>query len=309
MTMDRPITALFGSVAIIASLWGGIAPAAERTPAGTVEVAGSRLSVESAGDPPVPLNSDLTEWVRRSATIVSRYYGYFPVAAVTVRITVVEGARVITGHANAWPRPVIDVTVGRHVGPAALQDDWILVHEMIHLALPDVGEEHNWLAEGVATYVEGVARVQAGNRTVESLWSEYVAQMPKGLPGAADRGLDHTHTWGRTYWGGALFCLQADVRILSETRGRSGLRDALRAIGRQSGGMRTDWSIDKVLSSGDEATGTHVLSSLYLAMKDSPTAPNLSTLWHQLGIEVNADEVRFTDAAPLAAVRRSITAP
>jgi hypothetical protein len=307
--MARPFAALVFCLAINTFVCGVTARAAETTSAVTIEVAGSRLRIEPRGDPPVAANAELTEWVRRSAAIVSRYYGYFPLDAVTVRITIVDGTRVITGHANAWPQPVIDVAVGRQVKAAALQGDWILVHEMIHLALPDVGEEHSWLAEGLATYVEGVARVQAGNMTVESLWSEYVAQMPKGLPSATDRGLDHTHTWGRTYWGGALFCLQSDVRILSETRGRLGLRDALRAIGHQSGGMRSDWPIAKVLYLGDEATGTHVLSSLYLAMRDSATAPDLSTLWQQLGIEIHGDQLRFTDAAPLAAVRRSITAP
>jgi len=33
------------------------------------------------------------------------------------------------------------------------------------------------------------------------------------LPAAGDRGLDFTPSWGRTYWGGALFCLLADIEI------------------------------------------------------------------------------------------------
>ena len=54
--------------------------------------------------------------------------------------------------------------------------------------------------------------------------------MPKGLPAAGDRGLDYTPTWGRTYWGGALFCLLADIDIRKRTSNRFGLQDALRAI-------------------------------------------------------------------------------
>ena len=41
-----------------------------------------------------------------------------------------------------------------------------------------------------------------------------------GLPEPGDEGLDYTHTWGRTYWGGATFCLLADVRIRRETHNR-----------------------------------------------------------------------------------------
>ena len=54
--------------------------------------------------------------------------------------------------------------VGRDVTPAQLMDDWVLVHEMTHLALPDMGETQSWFSEGLAVYVEGIARVQAGNR-------------------------------------------------------------------------------------------------------------------------------------------------
>ncbi len=307
--LRRPIAALVLWSAIGTAFPGFAAPAAEGPPPAAIEVAGGRLGIEWRGDPSAAVKAGLTEWVRRSATIVSRYYGYFPMDGVTVRVTTVDGARVVTGHARAWPQPVLDVTVGRQTTPVTLQDDWILVHEMIHLALPDVGEDHNWLAEGIATYVEGVARVQAGNLTAESLWSEYVAQMPHGLPGTGDRGLDHTHTWGRTYWGGALFCLQADVQILRETKSRAGLREALRAVGRQSGGMQSDWPIGKILATGDAATGTDVLTRLYAAMKDSPTAPDLTTLWQELGIEVTGEHVGFTDTAPLANVRRALTAP
>jgi hypothetical protein len=303
------LSALLALCALAIGLPGVAAPATGGPLPATVEVAGSRLVIEWRGNAPVTVRPRLIEWVRRSAAIVSRYYGFVPMDGVTVRITAVDGARVVTGHAQVWPQPVLDVTVGRDASVATLEDDWVLVHEMIHLALPDVGEDHNWLAEGIATYVEGVARVQAGNMTAETLWLEYVEQMPHGLPATGDRGLDHTHTWGRTYWGGALFCLEADVEILSETQGRRGLKDALRAVARQSGGMRTDWPIARVIAAGDAATGTDVLTRLYGKMKDAPVAPDLDRLWRDLGISVAGDRVQFTDSAQRAAVRRALTAP
>jgi len=117
------------------------------------------------------------------------------------------------GTTYGQPRPHIRLRVGRDVTDPALLSDWVLVHEMTHLALPDVGPEHAWLSEGLATYVEGVERVQAGNRAETDFWAEAARSMPRGLPQAGDEGLDHTHTWGRTYWGGALFCLLADLDI------------------------------------------------------------------------------------------------
>ena len=177
---------------------------------------------------------------------------------------------------------------------------------MTHLALPDTGSDHTWLSEGIATYVEGIARVQAGNRTETDVWAEELHSMPRGLPQAGDAGLDNTHTWGRTYWGGAMFCLLADVDIRERTHLRFGLQDALRALARASGGLSTDWPIARVLRTADAAVGTSSLEDLYARMKDTPVAPDLAALWQRLGVTRDGLTVQLSDEAPLAAVRHAI---
>jgi hypothetical protein len=249
----------------------------------------------------------VSDWIQRSAAIVSGYFDEFPVKALTIRVSTTEGAAMGAGRTFGYPQPQIEISLGVHVTPQALHDDWVLVHEMTHLALPAVADDQNWLAEGVATYVEGIARVMAGNMSDTSLWYEYVTSMPKGLPRTNDEGLDHTHTWGRTYWGGALYCLEADVRIRERTHNRRGLQDALRAIAHQGGGMANPWTIEHVVSVGDSATGTSVMTELYRKMKDAPVAPDLDALWLALGIRPVGNTVEFDDSAPLAAVRRAIT--
>jgi hypothetical protein len=199
--------------------------------------------------------------------------------------------------------------VGRNVTEAQLTNDWVLVHEMTHLALPDVGDDQNWFSEGLAVYVEGIAREQAGNRTEQDVFAEQMRQMPRGMPEPGDQGLDHTHTWGRTYWGGAMFCFLADVQIHRETSNRSGLQDAMRAVAKASGGLSSDWSIARVFATADAATGTKVLENLYMQMKDQPVTPDLHELWTQLGVESDGGNIKFTDNAPLANVRKSIMQP
>jgi len=261
----------------------------------------------SAGSAP------LLEWIRRSTDIVTHYYGRFPVQELRIRVQPVGGGDVqggtTFGHAGGRAGGFIRVRVGRDVTASQLVNDWVLVHEMIHLALPDVGEEHSWLSEGISVYVEGIARAQAGNRTVEDVWTEQFHSMPKGLPQAGDRGLDNTHTWGRTYWGGALFCLEADVEIHRRTHNRYGLQDALRAVDRESSGIVSDWPIERVFSVGDKAVGVPVLAELYAKMKDAPMAPDLATLWKQLGVEPAERSMRLRDDAPLSDVRKAIMRP
>jgi hypothetical protein len=248
----------------------------------------------------------IVTWIGRSVEIVAGYYGRFPTAQLRIRVSSSKGGGVRHGTAFGAPGPLIRLEIGREVTAEELRGDWILVHEMVHLALPEVGRAHAWLSEGLATYVEGIARVQAGERVSADVWAEHVHSMPRGLPQPGDQGLDHTHTWGRTYWGGALFCLLADVEIRSRTDNQFGLQDALRVVLQSSGGLVSDWPITRVLATGDAAVGTTVLRDLYAQMKDAPVTPDLGALWKRLGIERDGASVDLRDDAPLAAIREAI---
>jgi hypothetical protein len=245
-------------------------------------------------------------WITRSAEIVAHYYDRFPTATLQLHVVPEDGGGVRTGKTFGYDGGVIRVQVGRDVTEDELNNDWVLVHEMTHLALPYLGDDHAWLSEGLAVYIEGVARVQAGNRTQPDVWSEEIRSMPRGLPQPGDQGLDHTHTWGRTYWGGAMFCLLADVEIHRRTQNRFGLQDAVRAILRASGGLIAEWPIERVMKTGDAAVGTPVLEDLYAQMKDAPVTPDLMGLWRKLGVEPDGSSVRLIDDAPLAEIRQSI---
>jgi hypothetical protein len=271
-----------------------------------IAVAGAVIRVQFEPSAFAGSGADVLAWVRRSAQIVRGYYGRFPASPLAVRVVAESGDGVQGGTTYANPDAFIRVRLGRAVTAAQLQADWVLVHEMTHLALPDTGEAHAWLSEGIATYVEGVARVQAGNRSETDVWSEELHAMPRGLPQANDRGMDHTHTWGRTYWGGAMFCLLADVEIHQRSANRVGLQEALRAILAQSGGLSADWPIEKVLRTGDEATGTTALEDLYARFKDQPVTPDLMNLWKSLGIEAAGASVSLNNSVALAAVREAI---
>jgi hypothetical protein len=263
----------------------------------------------SIDDPELALRQPLLrDWIERSARIVAQYYGRFPAPFVMLHIRGAPGGGVRGGRTTDESGLVIQVTVGRDATAEELTADWVLVHEMVHLALPEVGRRHSWLAEGIATYVEGIARAQFGNRDIADVWAEYRHSMPLGLPHAGEGGMDQTPTWGRTYWGGALYCLQADVAIRQQTGNRAGLQTALRAILKATGGFAAERDIDEVLSLGDAATGTRVLENLYGEIKTTALSPDLDLLWSRLGIPKDPISEAFDDRAPLAAVRIAITA-
>jgi hypothetical protein len=163
------------------------------------------------------------------------------------------------------------------------------------------------MEEGLATYIEPLARVMTGELTSRKVWGDMFHDMHQGEPGAGDEGMDRTHTWGRTYWGGALFCMMADVEIRKETKNRKGLRDALQAIVVAGGTIDHEWDLPKALAVGDKATGTQVLTHMYAEWKDKPMPVDLPKLWAELGVHAAATGgVEFDDAAPLAQVREAI---
>lgn len=283
----------------------------DRLPATPLQVEGGTLHVAFApGELALP-RSALMDWLATSAKAVSIYFGKFPAASARVLVVPAPGRGVQSGTTFGYRGAAIRLIVGSEATEADLAQDWKAVHEMTHLALPDVEDSHLWLAEGIATYVEPIARVQSGDLTPEKIWGDMLRDMSKGLPQAGDRGLDHTPTWGRTYWGGAMFCLLADVEIRKETDNAKGLQQALRGILDDGGNHEQDWDdwpVKRIFSVGDKATGTTVLSDLYKKMRARPYAPDLDALWRELGVSVQQGRVVFDDSAPLASIRRAITA-
>jgi predicted metalloprotease with PDZ domain len=178
---------------------------------------------------------------------------------------------------------------------------------MVHTALPDMPERYNWLSEGLAVYVEPIARVQAGDMTAKDVWLAMMRDMPKGLPQAGDEGLDNTDTWGRKYWGGAMFCLLADIEIRKRTGNRVGLQDAMRGVIAAGGNHEVDWPIERILTVADKAVGVDVLTRLHNDWGQKPITPDLEKLWRDLGLRYQDGRLDFDDTAPLATIREAIT--
>jgi hypothetical protein len=273
----------------------------------TLQSGGSTIHVFFPVAPASPLKQEIQVWIAKAATAVTNYYGRYPVPAVNITVNLRNRPGVNDGHASGWNGARIEIAVGRDNNTAVFDDDWIMTHEMVHLALPSVAEKHHWIEEGLATYIEPVARARVGQLTPEKIWGDMVEGMPKGLPEGGDRGLDRTPTWGRTYWGGAMFCLYADVEIRQRTHNQKGLEDAMRAIQEKNGNITTEAELVDLLATGDKATGVPVLTELYNEWSAKPVTPDLTALWKKLGVVMDGKNVHFDDSAPLAGVRKAIT--
>jgi hypothetical protein len=276
-----------------------------------MRIAGAQIQLDFAQgalDLPLP---EIVAHVQRAGDAIVAYYGVFPVPRARILIIPVEGRKGVLqgttwGDVEGFPG-FTRIRIGQHTTAADLADDWTMTHELVHMAFPSLPDDQHWMEEGQATYIEPVARVMTGELEARSIWHDMVRDMPKGEPEPGDEGLDRTHTWGRTYWGGALFCMVADVTIRRQTGDRKGLQDALRAIVAQGGTIDHSWDLPRALAIGDHATGTQVLTRMYAEWKEKPIPVDLPKLWDDLGIRSESDAIILVPTAPLAAIRQSIT--
>lgn len=280
---------------------------AAEPPARVLELDGARIRVILPERRVEAGEGAMLEWIATAAHAVAAYEGGFPVRSATVRIATHGGRGVGQGTARFAGSPEIRISVGEDTEREDLRRDWVMTHEMIHLGFPSVGDPHCWMEEGLATYVEPIARARVGGSSAEEAWGKLLTFLPKALPKEGDGGLDSTAAWGRKYWGGAMFWLLTDVEIRSRTRGRRGLEDVLRAIVAAGGTIEQSWDVDRVIATGDRAAGAPVLRRLYERMATAPERVDLPTLWVSLGVRRENGRIALDDLAPLASVRRAIT--
>jgi hypothetical protein len=278
-----------------------------------IKVGDATIEVDFAEGPLDLPTAAILAHVQAAASAVATYYGRFPVARARVLMIPVAGRHGVLqgttwGDMRGFPG-FTRIRIGQHTTQADLADDWTMTHELVHMAFPSMPDDQHWIEEGLATYVEPIARVMTGELTATKIWSDMVRDMHQGEPAPGDEGLDRTHTWGRTYWGGAMFCLVADVQIRRQTHNRKGLQDALRAIVDDGGTIDHNWNLPQALAIGDRATGTHVLTEQYNDWKDKPVTVDLPKLWSRLGIQSTPAGIEFLNNAPLAKVREAITKP
>jgi predicted metalloprotease with PDZ domain len=265
----------------------------------------SSIQVDLEANLPVPREA-IVEWVRRGAEAVTVYLGRFPVKHLVIRVH--GGGEEAVGDGVTHGSSSIEVSLGRNAQAADLNGDWVLTHEMFHLAFPTLDNKYLWMMEGLSDYLEPVARARAGQWPASDAWLEFVQGLNQGLPEPGENGLDGSTRRERIYWGGNIYWLLVDVQIRAQTDNRRGLEDAIRAILNAGGTGGVDWPVARVLATGDKATGTTVLADFYKALGQQRGEVDLNELWKKLGVRHLGDAVVFDDGAPWAKYRAAITA-
>lgn len=248
-------------------------------------------------------------WVEDATRVVTPLFGRFPVDRTTLFVVPAHNEdEVVFGKVLSLAGASVALVVGDRMPESARHRDWVLVHELFHLGFPTFRGEGRWLGEGLATYYEPILRARAGWMTDADVFRQFARNMPRGLPQrGSSAGLAARDDLDSIYWGGALFCLAADVAIREETKNHHSLDDVVRAALARGGDATKVWTVADVVRVGDEVTGTNVLSRMYERHAQRGERIDLEGIMASLGVARGEDGAwALDDARPLAWVRRGI---
>jgi hypothetical protein len=253
-------------------------------------------------------DENLREWVDDAAQVVTPLFGRFPVDRASLFVVPATGEdEVVFGKVLSLAGASVVLVVGDKMRAASRQKDWVLVHELFHLGFPTFRGEGRWLGEGLATYYEPILRARAGWTTEAEVYRQFARNMPRGIAArGVSGGLAQRDDLDSIYWGGALFCFAADVRIREETHGRHSLDDVIRAGLARGGDATKVWTVAEVVHLGDEITDTTVLSEMYARFATGGERIDLDALFASLGIDRDGGAAQLDELRPLAWVRRQI---
>lgn len=286
----------------------GLSGAAEESGTFRVAVPGGEIVVTVGPDASAVPRAALVAWIENSARAIAAVFGKFGVPEARLDLRTGGRGRIHGGRTDDLV-PHVSLSLGRDTTTEDLAHDWVLTHEFVHLATPTLPRHAMWFMEGAATYVEPLARARTGLLGVDALWAGVIEGLPNGLPEKGDGGLDVTYSWGRTYWGGALFFLLADLEIRERSGGRRSLDDAWRGMLSAGGDVRAGWALAQALDAADKGVGEglNVLTRLHAAWGKAAVPVDLQALFKRLGVSRAGGRVIYDDTAPLAQVRQALT--
>lgn len=248
----------------------------------------------------------IATWVGRAGEAMKRYFGGYPAERSLMVILPVAGrggvpfGRVIPGGGVTMM-----IQVGEHADVAALREDWVLVHEMVHTAMPFLSDNGSWLMEGLATYVEPIIRARAGWIAPEAVWAEFARGMPRGIEAMTRLGMRRAG-FGAIYWGGAMFALITDIEMRKRTDGQRGIEDCLRAVRRDGGTGDRRWTTEEFIAACDRAIGGSVMAQNAQVYYLDGGPVDLDKLWADLGVVQQGERFVLRGNAPLARIRDAI---
>jgi len=216
---------------------------------------------------PTSVVDDAKDWILRAARAVSGYLGKFPVPQVIINIHQIPGDEI---HGTTYGGRRIEIRLGKNVTSLALKNDWTMTHEMFHLGFPETDDDYNWMGEGLATYLEPLARARVGDLLKTRSGAIWCAACLKVFLKKMTK-VWITPTPGEEHTGWGLVLVSRRSRDSRKTENKKSLDDAIVIILKKGGDGSHHWSPDEILRQVIESPGNFLCSQR--CMRDTEKKP------------------------------------
>ncbi len=253
-------------------------------------------------------NAAIQSWLAESAARIGGYFGGFPTNHGLIVLRPAAGrSGLLRGMVTAGGGATMLLVMGSNSNRSELTSQWMLMHEFAHFGAPFI-EDHPWIMEGMAVYVETMLRVRAGWFAEDVAWRGYMRSMPRGLPALEQTGLGQARGIGPVYWGGTLFWLLADMEVIEKSGGKKSIADCFAAVLDQGGDTSKRWTLDQFIAVCDAAAGDGTVKRLADRHVAQGAPVDLAGVWKRLGVKEAEPPaaVDYDESAPLAWIRRRI---
>ncbi|MCZ6617623.1 MAG: hypothetical protein O7E57_05780 [Gammaproteobacteria bacterium] len=190
--------------------------------------------------------------------------------------------------------------------------DWTATHEFAHLLLPYIESKQKWISEGFASYYQNVLLARRGVYSEEEAWRRLHRSFSRARE--IKNPPSPNNTAGRSfwevrmlvYWSGAAVALLADAELREVSGGKESLDTVLGRLRSCCLPSPRQWRGRDFFAKLDELSTYKVFNRLYEEHADSRGMPDLTELFHKLGIKPAGEKVQLLENAPLAHIRRNI---
>lgn len=277
----------------------------------------TRLRVRIENPPDAARVAQLRRWIDECANAALTSSGRFPLRDALVRIRLVprrgrDASPVPWGQTRRDDGVSVLLYVRDDASYQELRDDWTAVHELSHLMHPYLGDDGRWLAEGLASYYQNVARARAGLLDGDEAWRRIEAGFQRGRKVGAGARMDQIGrsrgSTMRVYWAGAAFWLDVDLALRREQR--TDLDRVLAQYARCCLDGNAQVEPEDFVAALDRAGGNGVLARLYRHYAAMQDFPSQDEAYRALGLQrADNGELRFSDRPDALRLRRAIMAP
>ncbi len=263
---------------------------------------------------------ELAAWLAAAAGNVNRVYGRFPHPAPQVLVVPVARGRVDRGEPVPFGHVIRDggeavqFYVNQRRALADFTADWTATHEFAHLLIPYVDADEKWLSEGLASYYQNVLMARGGAYTEQRAWRKLIEGFRRGERSVPHLSIEAAMPVGgwdglmKTYWGGAVLALMADVTLREHSDNRASLDSVLDALQACCLPAAAGWSGRRLVRELDRLAPFALFEALYDRYRGARGFPDFAPLMARLGVALTDTGVRFDEGAELANVRRAIMA-